>query len=387
VTVTEPTPARNVFFVGIDVDSMGGSQRVLHTLAQGMGERGHRVELIGIRPSPEPFPYNENRRAYDHTVLYTEPNRPRPQPRSVVDRIGSARRAENRRTREDRDRARAGLAARLGAVPEGFIVFGSPWAADWVLGMEWQHLKGIGQYHESFAQARRGPNLGLIKRHYPRLEKSLVLSEGDAEEFRNQRVPNVGVMPNPLPFFPDTPAPLDTRRIGAVGRLDPIKRYDRLIEAFAQALPGRDGWELHLFGEGPLEGELRRTAEVLGVADRVVFRGMASDMEAAYRELSVVAISSEREGRPMALAEAAACGVPCVSFDLSGGVRELVEHGRTGTLVPSGDVPALAEALAGLMDSPELRAAYGAAGREHIGSLALPRVLDLWEDVFEEIAR
>ncbi len=121
----------------------------------------------------------------------------------------------------------------------------------------------------------------------------------------NQRVPNVRVMPNPLPFYPDEPAPLDTRRIGAVGRLDPIKRYDRMIEAFAQAHKGRDGWELHLFGEGPLETELRMKAEDLGVAEQVVFRGTAKDMASAYRELFVVALSSEREGRPMALAEAA----------------------------------------------------------------------------------
>ncbi|MFE3094796.1 glycosyltransferase [Streptomyces sp. NPDC059248] len=385
--MTEANPVRNVFFVGIDVDSMGGSQRVLHTLAQGMGDRGHRVELIGIRPSPEPFPYNADGRSYAHATLLAEPSTPRPKPRTVGNRISPARRAEARQLRSERDDARADLARRLAAVPDGYVVFGSPWAADWVLSLEWQHLKGIGQYHESFAQARRGPNLGLIKRHYPLMEKSLVLSDGDAEEFRNQRVPNVSVMPNPLPFYPETAAPLNTKKIGAVGRLDPIKRLDRLIEAFAAARPGRDGWELHLFGDGPLDADLRRVAERLGVAEQVVFRGTANDMAAVYRELSVVAISSEREGRPMALAEAAACGVPCVSFDLSGGVRELVDHGRTGTLVPSGDVPALSDALAELMDSDDLRARYGAAGRGHVEHLSLTHVLDRWDRVFEEIDR
>ncbi|MFF8279281.1 glycosyltransferase [Streptomyces lateritius] len=384
--MTEATPVRNVFFVGIDVDSMGGSQRVLHTLAQGMGERGHRVELIGIRPSPEPFPYNE-KRAYTHSTLYAEPARPRTQPRTVGQRLSLARRAETRRARAERDRARRELEQKLTAVRDGYIVFGSPWAVDWVMPLKWDHLKGIGQYHESFAQAKRGPNLGLIRRLYPRLEKTLVLSDGDAEEFRNQRVPNVKVMPNPLPFYPDALAPLDTRKIGAVGRLDPIKRYDRMIEAFAAARGGRDGWELHIFGEGPLESDLKRTAADLGVGDQVVFRGTARDMESVYRELSIVAISSEREGRPMALAEAAACGVPCVSFDLSGGVRELVAHGRTGTLVTPADVPGLAEALGELMDDGEMRTRYGAAGRVHVRQLALSNVLDQWEQAFAEIDR
>ncbi|MFI9745755.1 glycosyltransferase [Streptomyces sp. NPDC052494] len=403
--MTEASPARNVFFVGVDVDSMGGSQRVLHTLAQGMGERGHRVELIGIRPSAEPFPYNA-RRAYRHATLYPPAAAPKPPVRTVGDRLSLARRSDARRARAARDHARAEMQRKLSAVDDGYIVFGSPWAVDWVMPLDWRHLKGIGQYHESFAQARRGANLGLIRRHYPALEQTLVLSEGDAVEFVNQRLPNVRVMPNPLPFYPDERAPLDTLRIGAVGRLDPIKRYDRMIEAFARARAGggsgrggagrggsgregsgREGWELHLFGDGPLENELRMKAEDLGVADQVVLRGTVKDMAAAYRELSVVAISSEREGRPMALAEAAACGVPCVSFDVSGGVRELVDDGVTGTLVPPADVAGLAAAFGELMDDAELRRRYGAAGREHVARLSLPEVLDRWDAVFAEIER
>lgn len=377
---------RNVFFIGIDVDSMGGSQRVLHTLAQGMGDRGHRVELIGIRPSAEPFRYHANP-SYRHSTLYSVPPQAAWHARTLGERVNPARRLEARRARSDRDQARRKLTELLTRVRDGYLVIGSPWAADWILSLDWRHLKGIGQYHESFLQARTSANLGLIKRHYPLMEKTLVLSEGDATEFRNQRIPNVSVMPNPLPFRPEEPAPLDTLRIGAVGRLDPVKRLDRLVQAFAEAAADRPGWELHLFGEGPLEDELRADAARLGVADRVVFRGTAPDMEAAYRELSLVALTSEREGRPMALAEGAACGVPCVSFDVSGGVRELVADGRTGTLVTPGDVPGFAAALGALMDDPERRRAYGAAARDHVAGLALPAVLDRWEELFREIDR
>ncbi|WP_055588468.1 glycosyltransferase [Streptacidiphilus griseoplanus] len=384
--VGAPDRPRNIFFVGIDVDSMGGSQRVLHTLAQGMGERGHQVELIGIRPSPEPFRYHANP-VYRHTTLYSEPPQPAWHPRTLGEQISPARRIEARQARSDREQARVKLTERLSRMRDGYLVIGSPWAADWILSLDWQHLRGIGQYHESFLQARTSANLGLIKRHYALLDKTLVLSEGDAVEFRNERLPNVSVMPNPLPFHPDEAAPLDTLRIGAVGRLDPVKRLDRLVEAFAAAAADRPGWELHLFGEGPLEGGLRAQAVRLGVADRVVFRGTASDMAAAYRELSLVALTSEREGRPMALAEGSACGVPCVSFDVSGGVRELVADGRTGTLVQPGDVPAFAAALGTLMDDRELRLRYGAAAREHVAGLSLPAVLDRWEELFHEIDR
>ncbi|EME99260.1 glycosyltransferase [Streptomyces mobaraensis NBRC 13819 = DSM 40847] len=377
---------RNLFLVGIDVDSMGGSQRVLHTLAQGFADRGHRVELIGIRPSPEPHTYHA-RPAYRRATLHRMPAAPARDAVTPAERLRPSRLRALRAARQDGERARERLARRFAAVPHGYVVIGSPWAADWLRSVDRRHLKAVGQYHESFAQAAASANLRLILRHYPALEKAVFLSEPDAEEFRRRRLPNAAVVPNPLPFTPGPPAPLDTRCVGAVGRLDPVKRLDRLVDAFAAACAGRPDWELHFFGDGPEEAALRERAVRHGIADRVRFRGTVRDMAAAYRELSVVALTSECEGRPMALAEASACGVPCVSFDLSGGVRELVDHGRTGVLVPPGDGDALAAALGELVRDAALRERYGRAAREHVAPLALPGVLDRWEELFEEVDR
>ncbi|MEU4210344.1 glycosyltransferase [Streptomyces sp. NPDC026206] len=381
---------RHLFLVGIDVDSMGGSQRVLHTLAQGFAERGHDTELIGIRPSPEPHTYLAHP-AYRRTTLYDGPAPPAWQAASLAERLSPARLRRVRGERAARARARRRLARRFAAVPEGgegLVIVGSPWAAVWLDSVEWPpYLRAIGQYHESFLQACHTVNLRLILQYYPALEKAVFLSEADAAEFRRRRLPNAVVMPNPLPFAPLGPASLETRRVGAVGRLDPVKRLDRLLDAFAAACPAHPGWELHFFGDGPLEPELRERAVRLGVGERVCFRGGVRDMAAAYRELSVVALTSEREGRPMALAEASAAGVPCVSFDLSGGVRELVGHGRTGILVPHGDTAAFGAALGELMEDGELRRRYGRAAREHVAPLALPAVLDRWEALFEEVDR
>ncbi|WP_372407994.1 glycosyltransferase [Streptomyces luteireticuli] len=379
---------RNLFLVGVDVDSVGGSQRVLHTLAQGFAERGHRVELIGIRPSPEPHAFHA-RPAYRRATLHRSPAAPEREAAapSLGGLLHPARLRALRAGRRDGERARARLARRFAAVRDGYVVIGSPWAADWLTGVERAHLKCVGQYHESFAQAACSANLRLILRHYASLEKAVFLSEPDAAEFRRLRLPNVAVVPNPLPFAAGPPAPLDTRRIGAVGRLDPVKRLDRLVDAFAVASAQFPDWELHFFGDGPEEPGLRERAARLGVAHRVRFRGTVRDVAAAYRELSLLALTSEYEGRPMALAEASACGVPCVSFDLSGGVRELVADGETGVLVPPGDVGAFARALGGLMADAGVRGRYGRAARGRVAPLALPVVLDRWEALFEEVDR
>ncbi|MFC9508878.1 glycosyltransferase [Streptomyces sp. NPDC057002] len=377
---------RGVFLVGTDVDSLGGSQRVLHTLAQGLAERGHRVDLIGIRPSPQPHPYQESP-AYRHTTLYDRPPRPGTPVRRFRDVLHPRRLYGRHVQHAERDRARARVEERFRAVEDGYLIIGSPWAADWLTSVRWPHLKGIGQYHESFPQAQASANLRLILRHYPQLEKSVFLSEDDAARFQSYRLPNACVIPNPLPFSLDEPAALDTRRIGAVGRLEAVKRLDRLIDAFAAACADLPDWELHLFGDGPQEAELRRHAQQAGVGERVCFRGSVEDMASAYRELSVVALTSDREGRPMALAEAAGFGVPCVGFDISAGVRELVDHERTGLLVRPGDTAAFADALRRLVSDDALRGRLGAAARGHVASLSLPTVLDRWEELFTEIDR
>jgi glycosyltransferase involved in cell wall biosynthesis len=359
---------RTVFIVGTEVDSIGGSQRVLHTLAQGFAERGHRVRLIGLRPSPQPFAYNMPDRKYEHTVLYRHLTAAEDTPTAIKE-------------------ARAGLTRLLRTGPDGYLIVGSPWAVDWVSRVDTGRLKVIGQYHESFLQAKGTIQQRLIEKNYARLDRSVFLSPGDVEEFRRLRLPNAGSMPNPLSFGIGAPAELSALRVGTVTRLDPIKRLDRLIDAFAEAAAELPGWELHLFGDGPEEERLRAYAQTHHVADRVVFRGRVADVQAAYRELSVVGFSSEREGWGLTVAESAACGVPSVAFDVSGGIRELVVDGRTGFLVKPADVHGFADRLRKLMEDQQLRRKFGAAAREHVAAFTLDAVLDRWEALFDDLDR
>lgn len=91
--------------------------------------------------------------------------------------------------------------------------------------------------------------------------------------------------------------------------------------------------------------------------------GHQDDMPTTLSQSHIVCLPSYREGLPKVLAEAAACGRPIVTSDAPG-CREVVRHGENGLLVPIGDANALAEALVTLIRNPELRAAYGSAGRQ-----------------------
>jgi len=106
------------------------------------------------------------------------------------------------------------------------------------------------------------------------------------------------------------------------------------------------------------EGRIRAWVE----AGLIEWWGPREDMPATLQQSHIVCLPSYREGLPKVLAEAAACGRPIVTSDAPG-CREVVRHGENGLLVPVRDAAALTEALATLIQDPDLRSGYGRAGR------------------------
>lgn len=373
--------SRNVFFLSTDGDSMGGSQRVIHTLAQGLATRGHQVTLASVNPSRQPQTYVADP-AYRHTTLYDTPA-PEPASRSLP-----WRRAKARRTPEEVAAARQRLLRLTDRVSGGYLVIASPWAAHWIADLPMSHLAKIGQYHQSYTEAVDSPNLRLIKKHYAHLDKALFLCDDYAAAFTGHRLANCATMLNPVGVFPEEPAALRNPRIVSAGRLVRVKRIDLLIDAFAAAAPAvAERWELHIIGDGPLRAALETRAAETGLGDRIVFRGQVKNVEAEYLDASIVTLSSDFEGWGLVLAEGAACGLPAVACDASAGVRTLVEDGDNGMLTEPGNAGSFAAALERLMSDTELRRRMGARGRERMRAYRLPRVLDRWEALFDEIDR
>ncbi|RBQ16505.1 glycosyltransferase [Spongiactinospora rosea] len=357
-------------FACLDADTLGGVQRVTHTVAQGLAGRGHEVHVIGLHRARRPFRYVERPRYRRHVIHRTTAG--------PVGRV--ARRLADRRLRA--------LFQRIGP---GHVVMTSPAVVSRLLSLLPPDLSGIGHYHGSFEHARGTWHLGSVRRDWWRLEQAVFLSEDDAGLFaEHAMLPNTWALANPLPGWPGRTAELSARRVLGVGRLAGVKRFDRLISAFAAACERvPEPWELHLIGEGEELPRLREHAKAAGVAGRVVFRGRVSPrrMAVEYLNGSVLGLASEHEGAPLAVAEAAAFGVPAVAFDVSGGMRSLVASGRTGMLVPPGDVAAFAAALADLMGSAGERRRLGAAARAHAESFRLDQVLDGWEALLAHLAR
>jgi glycosyltransferase involved in cell wall biosynthesis len=156
--------------------------------------------------------------------------------------------------------------------------------------------------------------------------------------------------------------------IGTVGRLTPVKRQELLIRAFAQVRERVPQAHLLLVGDGPLRAQLQALANQLGAAETIHFVGYQPEPQQYLHLIDVFALTSASEGIPQALLEAAAAGIPGVASRV-GGVPEVVEHGRTGLLVPFGDECALTEGLLSLLADPNVRQRMGSAARQRVEAL------------------
>jgi len=158
--------------------------------------------------------------------------------------------------------------------------------------------------------------------------------------------------------------------IGTVGRVQDVKDQATLINAFAllqQRLPAEAAGRLRLaiIGDGPLRPALQAQVKQSGLEHAVWLPGARNDIDALMRSFDVFALSSIAEGTPVTLLEAMACGLPVVSTRV-GGIPDLVTDGVNGRLVPARQPAALADALAGYADRPDLVRVHGAAARQRI---------------------
>jgi L-malate glycosyltransferase len=150
--------------------------------------------------------------------------------------------------------------------------------------------------------------------------------------------------------------------VGIVARLSPVKDHATLLRAAEPLLAERPQLHVLVIGDGPLRVQLQAQAAAMPHGERIHFTGHLSNEPNPHGLLDISVLSSVTEGFPNAVVEAMAAGKPVVATAV-GGTLDAVREGETGQLVPPGNPTELARALETLLANPELRLAYGAAGR------------------------
>jgi len=185
--------------------------------------------------------------------------------------------------------------------------------------------------------------------------------------------PEVNPIIAPMPvstdlFFPG--GARDGQRLLFVGRLMPQKGVDHLLHALAAM---KTQASLDIVGDGPSRGALEALSRELGISSRVRWHGQLqqSELPRLYKSAAALVVPSLEEGLGLVAVEALLCETPVVAFD-SGGLRDVIQHDRTGLLVPPGDRAALARTLDDLLGRDGRGSDLARAGRLYALSAFAP---------------
>lgn len=206
--------------------------------------------------------------------------------------------------------------------------------------------------------------------------------------FRDMIGRNSTVIANPLRSNLPVPAVLRfserEKKIAAVGRLEPQKNHMVLLDAFAGFHQSFPEYELHIFGQGSLEQELRNEADHLGIAEYVTFEGFRKDILEAIKTYAMYVLSSDYEGISNSLMEAMALGLPCISTDCPiGGSALCIQDGENGRLTPIGDARALQEAMEWIAQDDSRAEAMGQRAAGIRGRFSEEKICELWRAFIE----
>jgi len=153
--------------------------------------------------------------------------------------------------------------------------------------------------------------------------------------------------------------------IGAVGRAEPQKRFDLLLEAVASLLPRYPHMKLVIVGDGSRLGELRNQTDRLGLGTACQLLGDRADVVDLHHAFDAFVQSSDYEGTPNAVLEAMALETPVVATS-AGGTAEIVRHGVDGLIVPIGSAPVIATAIETVVRDPDGARSRARAARHRV---------------------
>ncbi|HEY3990178.1 MAG TPA: glycosyltransferase [Acidobacteriaceae bacterium] len=199
--------------------------------------------------------------------------------------------------------------------------------------------------------------------HYGRSQVMRIASPARWDRFE---VVRLGIRPEALPrrATRDADAPL---QLIMVGRLVPAKGALLLLQAVERIRSQGVALTLTLVGDGPERGDLEAFVHTYRLAEIVTFTGALNHDQTLARvaRADLFVLASFAEGIPVALMEAMALGVPCISTYIAG-IPELIDHDRDGILVPAGSVDALTSAILRLAHDAGLRQRFAEAASAHV---------------------
>lgn len=173
----------------------------------------------------------------------------------------------------------------------------------------------------------------------------------------------------------------DAMKVIAVGRLTYQKNFQSMIRIASSLRKELPELKWHLYGEGDDRIELEAMIKENRLEDVFILKGQCTDLYERYNDYSAIVMTSRYEGFPMTLIEAAACGLPMLSYDVNTGPSEIISNGENGFLCPEGAEDEMKQNLIRFFSDRELRCKMSENSRSTAQKLRRERITAQWVDV------
>ena len=223
-----------------------------------------------------------------------------------------------------------------------------------------------------------------MKQRCKKLRRLIVLTDEEKSFWKNQD--NIRVIPNPLPFSPETISSSTNKKVIAVGRLAYEKGFDLLIEAWKAVYAKHPDWELVIYGNGDQKESLIQLIQKYRLETVIKIHEPVPEIQTEYPEYSFLVFPSRYlDSFGMVMLEGMACGLPAVAFNSPCGPKDLITDGVNGFLVETGDMVHLAAKINQLIESDSLRKQMSSAARETSFNYQIDKVMGQWLSLFNEL--
>jgi len=218
---------------------------------------------------------------------------------------------------------------------------------------------------------------------YPKCKYVVSPTSMDYTIYKSQAC-NAFYIPNPLSFYSEKSSDLSQRRVLNIGRLTNDKRQKLLLKIWQELSKKYPDWKLILVGKGELKKEILQIIQTYGLENSIEILDPIKDVESIYLNSSVFAFTSKYEGFGMVLAEAMAYGVPCISFDISSGPRDIIENEIDGYLIEDDNINQYIEKLEILISDTEKRKKMGKNAKQNIQKFLDTKIEVKWNNLLEK---
>lgn len=180
-------------------------------------------------------------------------------------------------------------------------------------------------------------------------------------------------------------ATLDSNQIISVGRLEDVKDFETLIRVFSMCLGKNNDLRLEIVGDGSKKEELINLCKNLNILNYVHFTGKldSQQVETEMLKSSLFVLTSKSESFSLVLVEASALGIPCISFDIDVGPREIITDSENGFIIKDRNEELMKDKILEVMDNSDIRNKIGNNAKINAERYYIENVVNEWKKILK----